>query len=141
LARALSVELCKRLARLLPMLSSDHAGEVTATAAAITRTLRAAERDWHDLTATLTTVPVTQPQPQPKPKPRPVREQVIDAEYVGDLVHSIRMSGCYLSAKAKGFLDSLEDRAEVYSVVSFTDKQWEWFMGLLKSASVELEVD
>lgn len=39
------------LAKLLPRLASDHDGEVIATAAAIGRTLAAAERDWHDIAA------------------------------------------------------------------------------------------
>ncbi|MGG5890181.1 hypothetical protein ACLF3G_23980 [Falsiroseomonas sp. HC035] len=38
-----------RLAKLLPLLASDHHGEVVATAAAITRTLAKAGADWHAL--------------------------------------------------------------------------------------------
>lgn len=125
------------------MLSSDQAGEVFAAAAAITRALKLAERDWHDLSAAITSVPVAQPQPpRPKPatKPSPA-SQAIDSEYVLELVESIRMSGCYLSKNAEGFLDSLEERADRYHLVSFSVKQWEWFVVLLQQASVEFEVD
>ena len=42
-------DLTSRLAKLLPLLASDKAGEVTAAAAAITRTLQVEGLDWHDL--------------------------------------------------------------------------------------------
>ena len=45
----LSPELRPKLQQLIPLLSSDHAGEVAATAAAIGRVLRGAGLDWHDL--------------------------------------------------------------------------------------------
>ncbi|MCJ2052005.1 hypothetical protein [Methylobacterium sp. J-070] len=48
---ALSATLSARLAKLLPRLASDQHGEVAATAAAVTRTLKAEGRDWHDLAA------------------------------------------------------------------------------------------
>ncbi|MEZ2220510.1 hypothetical protein [Rhizobium sp. RCC_161_2] len=43
----------KRLRKLLPMLTSDQPGEVTATMAAILRTLSGAEASMHDLVAAL----------------------------------------------------------------------------------------
>ncbi len=45
----LPAEIRPKLAKLFPMLSSDKAFEVAATAAAIGRTLQAAGADWHDL--------------------------------------------------------------------------------------------
>jgi hypothetical protein len=39
----------ERLGKLIPRLASDHDGEVTATVAAISRTLSGAGLDWHDL--------------------------------------------------------------------------------------------
>ncbi len=47
----------ERLAKLLPLLSSDKAGEVAATAAAIMRTLRKDDADLHDLVAALDGAP------------------------------------------------------------------------------------
>ena len=43
-----------KLAKLVPMLSSNQPGEVAATARAIERTLKSAGADWHDLTKLLT---------------------------------------------------------------------------------------
>lgn len=45
----LPADLASRVARLIPRLASEHQGEVAATAAALTRTLKAGGRDWHDL--------------------------------------------------------------------------------------------
>lgn len=42
-------ELMTRLGKLFPLLASDKSGEVTATAAAITRALKGAGLDWHDV--------------------------------------------------------------------------------------------
>ena len=42
-----------KLGKLIPLLASDKPGEVVATAAAITRTLKQAGADWHDLVKAL----------------------------------------------------------------------------------------
>jgi len=52
-----------RLAKLLPLLSSDQPGEVAATVAAIGRTLAGAGATWHDLAAVLTTTTAVTPSP------------------------------------------------------------------------------
>jgi hypothetical protein len=44
----LSPDTILKLAKMIPCLSSDHAGEVVATAHAIQRTLQSSGRDWHD---------------------------------------------------------------------------------------------
>ena len=41
------------LGKLIPLLASNHDGEVIATARAIDRLLRSSGRDWHDLAATI----------------------------------------------------------------------------------------
>ena len=46
---ALSVDTAARVAKFVPTLSSDKAGEVVAAAAAIGRALKAGGADWHDL--------------------------------------------------------------------------------------------
>src|SRR4051812_22150318 len=48
-----------RLAKLLPLLSSDKSGEVVAAANAIGRTLATVNADWHDLVAHLQSEPRT----------------------------------------------------------------------------------
>jgi hypothetical protein len=61
-----------KLAKLIPLLSSDKDGEVLATARAIERTLRAEGCDWHDLASAVTREPETRviyiKQPEPEPK-------------------------------------------------------------------------
>jgi len=51
-----------KLQKLVPLLASNHDGEVVATARAIGRTLQGAGLDWHHLAQAL-----TMPLPQPKP--------------------------------------------------------------------------
>jgi hypothetical protein len=41
------------LGKLIPLLASDHDGEVVATARAIDRVLKSSGRDWHDLAASI----------------------------------------------------------------------------------------
>jgi hypothetical protein len=48
----LSPDTILKLAKMIPRLSSDHDGEVVATAHAIERTLQSSGWDWHDLVAT-----------------------------------------------------------------------------------------
>jgi hypothetical protein len=61
-----------KLAKLIPLLSSDKDGEVVATARAIERTLRAEGCDWHDLASAVTREPETRiiyinpPEPEPR---------------------------------------------------------------------------
>ena len=53
------VTIAPRLAQLIPLLASDKDGEVVATARAIGRTLKQAGSDFHDLAATLRSMPAT----------------------------------------------------------------------------------
>ena len=46
-------DLTSRLAKLLPVLASDKAGEVVAATAAITRIMQAEGLDWHDLAGSM----------------------------------------------------------------------------------------
>ena len=141
MARPLSTDLCRRLARLLPLLASDQPGEVAATAAAITRALKLAERDWHDLAATITLVSMQSAPPPQQSAPPPKQERAIDSAMVGDLIEDIYASGCYLTDKAKGFLSDLEDRASRYALVYFSTRQWEWFVAILDKAGIDEAVD
>ena len=50
-------EIAPRLKSLLLMLTSDRDGEVVAAARAVTRTLKSAGADWHDLAGLLTAAP------------------------------------------------------------------------------------
>jgi membrane-bound lytic murein transglycosylase B len=55
----LSLDLTARVAKLLPRLATDQQGEVAAVAAAISRTLKAAGHDLHDLAAHVAAEPRT----------------------------------------------------------------------------------
>ena len=63
-----------KLAKLIPMLSSNHAGEVLATAAAITRTLKSAGLDWHDLARQVEAHPISYGRQWEPPRPAPAAE-------------------------------------------------------------------
>ena len=136
MAQALSADLTDRLTRLLPLIGSDQGGEVVAAGAAMTRLLKAAGRDWHDVTAALKATPVNPKQPRrAPPDPDFGGSQAIDADFIHDLIRQIRESGCYLSAKATVFLDQLEGRSILHASVYFTPRQWQWFTGLLDNAA------
>jgi hypothetical protein len=73
-------EIMTRLRKLIPLLASDKAGEVTAAASMITRTLSGAGLDWHDLVKWLMNGQSTAPRsnshsatwntnPQPRSRP------------------------------------------------------------------------
>ena len=61
----------RKLAMLIPLLASDQPGEVVATAAAIKRTLKSNESDFHTLAKMLTSTPVTRIVYRDAPKPEP----------------------------------------------------------------------
>ena len=68
-----------RLAKLLPLLSSDQPGEVVATARAIGQTLRRGGMDWHDLAALVSGEGKLQAAPRftfASLAPRTAREQI-----------------------------------------------------------------
>ena len=58
-----------RLGMLIPLLASNHDGEVVATARAISRTLASAGADWHDLASAVTGPSAQQREPPPPPRP------------------------------------------------------------------------
>lgn len=84
-----------KLAKLIPMLSSDQPGEVLATVAAIRRTLEGAGANLHDLAAALTTS-------------TPPRREIGTAEMLAQL----RRASLLLSEWELRFVASLTDRAQ-----------------------------
>jgi len=73
-ARPIPDAIRKRLAQMLPLLSSDNAGECAAAAGAIGRLLKGHGLDWHDLTAAVTEPPggaYSKPEPPPRREPPP----------------------------------------------------------------------
>lgn len=57
-----------KLAKLLPMLATDHDGEVLATVRAIGRTLQSAGLDFHALSSALGSAIAVRPVSEPKPE-------------------------------------------------------------------------
>lgn len=83
-----------KLRKLIPLLSSDKAGEVVATASAISRTLNGGDATWHDLTAQLTEPRVErEPLPRrswraPTPDAGTMLEQLLDHPDLSDWEHN-----------------------------------------------------
>ena len=131
-----------RLGKLLPLLSSDQAGECAAAAAAITRLLRASGLDWHDLVGALSNPgagahrPPPPPPPPPKPPPEPPPGSHRSRDILGAIA-GIRANHPGLNERSIEFLDSLEARAGHYSTaVYLSPKQLKWFTDLLKQAGL-----
>ena len=117
----------ERLAKLIPMLSSDKQGEVLATVAAIGRTLQNAGCDWHDLAKNIG-IPAAQPQPrytnapykQHKPKPTKLEPWHVIAASCIELGEKFG-----LTHKEYGFLMGIID-----SVYCPSQKQMKWLYGI-----------
>jgi hypothetical protein len=72
-----------KVVKLIPMLGSDHDGEVVASAWAIGRSLKSSGRDWHDLAAAAETM--AKPGARPKPVGQPWRRVDEPAPLWGEL--------------------------------------------------------
>ncbi|QCL72141.1 MULTISPECIES: hypothetical protein [Agrobacterium] len=137
----------KKLGKLLPMLSSNHAGEVVAAVSAIGRTLCGAGLGWHDLTAALTKPPATvevivyrervvvqekivyrdppEPEPCPAESQHPTRDEVI-----GD-ARRLLLEGGGLTDKQRDFVENVLALAKASKgKFHLSDKQWQWFRTL-----------
>ena len=115
-----------KLAKLLPLLSSDRDGERVGAVAAIDRVLKSEKLDWHDLAAQITAEPAVQ------------MPDEIDSDDLIDLIEEIRASGFTFSSSSKGFLNSLAGRARIYDAVFLSPKQRHWLATLAAKAGVEL---
>ena len=132
--RPLPVSVRSRLDKLMLMLGSTHDGERASAANMITNLLKEHGLDWHDIVGsigqpTARPEPPKPPPPPPKPKPGP---QEMTADEVKQLVHLILRSP--LNDRARQFLAGIMDRAEIYDVVRFSDKQWIWIRDLARRA-------
>ena len=122
-----------KLAKLLPLLSSDRDGERVGTVAAIDRVLKSAKLDWHDVAAQITAEPVEE-----RPQPQGGAWAEMDSNDVIDLIEEIRASGVTFSTSSEGFLHSLLGRAHTNDVVLLSLKQQRWLADLAAKAGVEL---
>lgn len=134
----------KKLGKLLPMLSSNHSGEVVAAVSAIGRTLSGAGFGWHDLAAALTKPPekvevvvyrervvvqekvVYRDPPEPAPchaeSAHPTRDEVI-----GD-ARRLLLEGGGLTDKQRSFVENVLAFATASKgKFQLSDKQRQWF--------------
>ena len=108
-----------RLAKLVPLLSSNQPGEVFATAQAIGRTLTGAGLDWHDFTAAIT-VPATV-----RPEPEIIREP----QTWHELCDALRNRFCdLLTTKEFSFVSDMWHRT--WGNGQPTEKQANWLRGI-----------
>jgi hypothetical protein len=121
----LSPAVRNKIAKLLPLLSSDRDGERVGTVAAIDRVLKSEKFDWYDLAARITAEPVVQ------------MPDEIDSDKLIELIEAIRDSGVNFSTSSEGFLSSLLGRAHTYERVLFSSKQRRWLADLAAKAGVE----
>jgi hypothetical protein len=122
-----------KLAKLLPLLSSDRDGERVGAVAAIDRVLKSEKLDWHDLAAQIRAEPVEEAL-----QPQRCAPAEMDSDDLVDLIGEIRASGVTLSASSEGFLHSLLGRAHTYDAVFLSSKQQRWLASLATKAGVEL---
>jgi hypothetical protein len=128
-----------KLAKLLPLLSSDGDGERIGAVAAIGRVLKSQQLDWHDLAAHTAQPVEEQPHPQPQPRSQTQRCGAIeiDSDDLVGLIEDIRASGVAFNARSEGFLNSLLGRARDYEEVFLSEKQRRWLANLAAKAGVE----
>ena len=138
-SRPLPPEVRKRIAQMMPLLSSPNAGECAAAAGAIGRLLKAHDLDWHDLTAAVAEPPQEarykpEPPPRREPPPPPAGHNLA-ADEVKELVQAIVTHHHYLNDRSRAFLAGQLERAK-YGRVLFSDKQWKWLMDLTSQAGI-----
>ncbi|QXC50948.1 hypothetical protein KHC17_10455 [Agrobacterium salinitolerans] len=124
----------KKLRKLLPMLASDHAGEVTATVAAIMRTLESAGACLHDLVALIDKPPrivekVAYQDRKAAPSTEPARSAV-SAAYIIE-TGRVLLNTAFLQDRERTFVDNMVVRAELAGdQFTITVKQHIWFREL-----------
>jgi hypothetical protein len=121
-----------KIAKLLPLLSSDRDGERVGTVAAIDRVLKSEKLDWHDLAAQITAEPVEEAL-----QPQRCAPAEIDADDLVEVIEAIRDSAVNLNTSSEGFLNSLLGRASDYDQVFLSVKQRRWLANLAARAGVE----
>lgn len=80
---ALSEKAKHRLAKLIPLLGSDKAGERQATVSAMASVLTAAGLDWHDLAAAVGGAEIVEAQRPPQIAPAPTWAELTHQERLG----------------------------------------------------------
>jgi hypothetical protein len=129
--RPLTPAVRARLDKLMLMLGSSNDGERATAAGMITALLTEHGLDWHDLVGSIGAPSPAPKPPPPPPKPKP-GPQSMTADEVRQLVHIILRSP--LNERSRQFLAGMMDRADIYDIVRFSDKQWAWIRDLARRA-------
>jgi 1,6-anhydro-N-acetylmuramate kinase len=130
--RALPPALRDRLNKLLLLLGSDQAGESSAAAGKITALLKEHGLDWHDLVGSIGEAARSAPHKPPPQAKAPGGQQVMSAAALHQLIHQILRSP--INQRARRFLAGMQDHADTFGSVKFSDKQWHWLMDLARRA-------
>ena len=136
--RQLTSDVREKLGKLLPLLSSSHAGEQAGAAAAIKRVLEAAGLDIHDLTGAILSAPAAATAPPPRRSTRSDDEQdtTFTSHEIVELVEALR-SRRQFNASSEEFLDSLLGRAKRYDAVFVSLKMRRWIVDLMRQAGLD----
>jgi hypothetical protein len=129
--RPLTPAVRARLDKLMLMLGSNNDGERATAAGMITALLTEHGLDWHDLVGSIGAPSPAPKPPPPPPKPKP-GPQSMTADEVRQLVHIILRSP--INERSRQFLAGMMDRADIYDIVRFSDKQWAWIRDLARRA-------
>jgi hypothetical protein len=122
----------ERLSKLMLMLGSPSDGERASAAGMITTLLADHGLDWHDIVGSMGAQKSETSAPPPPPPRSNTNPGYMDSEELRALIHTIERSP--LNTRARQFLASMRDRADIYGEVFFSDKQWTWFQDLRKRA-------
>jgi len=145
-ARPIPPDLRERLGKLVPRLGSPFDGERVATVAAIERLLRAHNRDWHDLTATLAIgqmqLPLDEKESRARssesaPPPAADDRRPIAAARLVRVISAIEArKPASLGERSSKFLGQLRAYADEYDPVRLSPKQMSWLKGLAVDAGI-----
>ncbi|CUX23231.1 conserved hypothetical protein [Agrobacterium deltaense Zutra 3/1] len=138
-----------KVGKLLPMLSSKNAGEVSAALAAIDRTLVRCGSDWHDIAAALQKPPkkvevivyrdrvVVQEKIVYRDPPDPVVNHVLvdlDRDEVFAAARRLLIEGGGLTDRQRGFVENVSQWSRSGSgAFRMTQRQWNWFRDLCEN--------
>ncbi len=131
-----------KLAKLLPMLSTSHDGEVVATARAIGRTLQSAGLDCPALAAAITPIPKPEPQPVER-KPYEPADDYWDGTDRSDwlaMARWCREHDCgRLTPKEQRFIWDIASPLRLRHGRKPTPKQYDWLRSIYVKLSTWLD--
>jgi len=137
--RPLPAELRDRLEKLLLVLGSASEGERASAIGMINRLLASHGLDWHDVVGAISNGEGAQksggfapPPPQPqRPSGLHTMTDIELRKMVDAITHRI-----VLNENSRQFLVGMRSRADHYSTIAFSAKQWAWMQDLARKAGI-----